>query len=104
MNLVRFYEWIVQSLVTEEKEVNVVFPVSRYYFMGQSFICRLKIAGDQQLDIYGKSRKGLLSVVYKGSTESDAVAKIRKTVNEELEKRNRILSKCDLSDRPTVNT
>ena len=94
VNLVRYWEWLLEILETfpgtEDKKV--------LNFTAQSFYLRKRIEGGPQFEIHGKTVNGLIEVEVEclasgdpAKDTVDPVQVIRKMVELEQEKRNKVL-------------
>lgn len=91
MNLVRYWEWLLENIpgIEDKKVLN---------FTAQSFYLRKRIEGaGPQFEIYGKTVNGLIEVEVECDASgypavvTDSVQKICKTVETERMKRNKVL-------------
>ena len=97
MNLVRYWEWLLENIQGADKKV--------LNFTAQSFYLRKNMDGVHQLKIYGKTVNGLIEVevecqaigdsakdtVDPAKDTVDPVQEIRSRVERERKKRNKIL-------------
>ena len=90
MNLVRYWEWLLENIPgTEDKKV--------LNFTAQSFYLRKSFEGGQQFEIYGKTVNGLIEVEVECQAsgdpvrDTDSVLAIRTMVEREQKKRNKVL-------------
>ena len=95
MNLVRYWEWLLENTpgIEDKKVLN---------FTAQSFYLRKRLEGGPQFEIYGKTVNGLIEVEvecqasgYPAKDTVDPVQKIRSMVEKERKKRNKVLLGLD---------
>lgn len=91
VNLVRYWEWLLENIpgIEDKKVLN---------FTAQSFYLRKRLKGGLQFEIYGKTVNGLIEVEVEchasgdpAKVTVDPVQRIRKKVEREQEKRNKVL-------------
>jgi hypothetical protein len=83
VNLVRYWEWLLENIQGADKKV--------LNFTAQSFYLRKNMDGVHQLEIYGKTVNGLIEVEVECQAIGDQVENIREKVEEERKKRNDVL-------------
>jgi hypothetical protein len=95
VNLVRYWEWLIENIpgIEDKKVLN---------FTAQSFYLRKRFEGGPQFEIYGKTVNGLIEVEvecqasgYPAKDTVDPVQKIRSMVEKERKKRNKVLLGLD---------
>ena len=90
MNLVRYWEWLLENIpgIEDKKVLN---------FTAQSFYLRKRIEGGPQFEIYGKTVNGLIEVEVECDASgypavvTDSVQEICSKVEAERMKRNKVL-------------
>jgi hypothetical protein len=86
LNLVRYYEWLLENIpgIEDKKVLN---------FTAQSFYLRKRFEGGPQFEIYGKTVNGLIEIEFECETAGEKIENIRNIIEEEKRKRNKLLER-----------